>query len=348
MTLAKKTVLRIILIVLIGSALGGTYLFKVPVLSFLPTSWQEAIKGSSGSLGSIILHGNVDIRYVNLSFRVGGTLTELFVDEGDEITAGQKIAALDKQPFEIAVKQATASRDYAIAQLALVNAGYRDEEIAQVKAELEKAEAAKKYAEQYYQRQMALFNQQLIARNQLDEAKNNLDQAISMWLASKEKLNLYQAGNRQEQIEAAKANLAIAEATLESAQLDLADSELLAPQNGQIMTRIVEPGTIINAGSNIVTLALNDSIWVRTYINETELGFAKPGSSVSIYTDSRPNHAYQGTIGYVSPTAEFTPKNIETEELRTDLVYRVRILVKENDGLLRQGMPVTIKLNKSE
>ena len=108
------------------------------------------------------------------------------------------------------------------------------------------------------------------------------------------------------------------------------------------MTRAVEPGSMLSAGGTVLTLSLTHPVWVRAYVDEKNLNQAQPGREVLLYTDGRPNKPYHGKIGFVSPSAEFTPKTVETPDLRTDLVYRLRIIVNDADNELRQGMPVTI------
>jgi len=140
----------------------------------------------------------------------------------------------------------------------------------------------------------------------------------------------------------AQAKLDAANANLELAQIHLRDAEIYAPNDGVILTRILEPGSIVAAGSSVYTLALDRPIWIRTFIDEPDLGKIHPGQKVVVRTDS--GKTYIGQIGFISPQAEFTPKNVETVELRTSLVYRLRIIINNPDDGLRQGMPVTCKL----
>ena len=140
-----------------------------------------------------------------------------------------------------------------------------------------------------------------------------------------------------------RAALEQAQAALAQAKLDLHDTVLTAPSDGTLMTRAVEPGTMLNAGGTVLTLSLTHPVWVRAYVDEKNLGQAQPGREVLLYTDSRPDKPYHGKIGFVSPSAEFTPKTVETPDLRTDLVYRLRIVVTDADDALRQGMPVTVQ-----
>lgn len=291
---------------------------------------------------TLTLYGNVDVRTVNLSFRVSGQLKSLEVDEGARIVAGDKLGQLDDEPYINALNQAKGIRDSVLAQLMLKESGYLPQEIAQINAEVDQKQSALQYADTFYKRQQRLASLHVISANDLDSAKSNRNQALSALNAAKNKLKQYTNGFRQEEITAAKGEWLQAEAAVAQAELDLKDTILIAPSDGTVLTRTIEPGTNINAGSNVFSVTLTDPVWVRAYVSEPYLGNAIPGTKVAIYTDSRPNSPYHGTIGFVSPTAEFTPKNVQTPDLRTDLVYRLRIIVDDADDALRQGMPVTI------
>ena len=291
----------------------------------------------------ITLYGNVDIRTVNLAFRVGGRLATLHVDEGDSVKAGQAIAELDTAPHNNALRQADANVASAAAQSALLQEGYRREEVAQVRSQVDQAQAAYDYADSFYQRQQGMWRKGAVAQNTLEDARSARQQALATLQAAKEKLSQFESGNRPQEIAAAQAALVQAQAAQAQASLDLSDTTLTSPSDGVILTRAVEAGSMLSAGSTVFTLSLTRPVWIRAYIDEPQLGQAKPGREVLIYTDSRPDHPYHGTVGFVSPSAEFTPKSVETQALRTDLVYRLRIIVNDPDDLLRQGMPVTLR-----
>lgn len=324
----KKPVVVILLIVILLAALGGGWW------------WYQSSRQQP-----LTLYGNVDIRTVNMSFRVGGRLASLTVDEGDSIRAGQTLGALDRAPYENALLQAQANVSTAQAQYDLMMAGYRSEEIAQAAAAVNQAQAAYDYAQNFYQRQLGLRASSAISANDLENARSSRDQAQATLKSAQDKLRQYRAGNRPQEIAQAKASLEQAQAALAQAKLDLHDTVLTAPSDGTLMTRAVEPGTMLNAGSTVLTLSLTHPVWVRAYVDETNLGQVQPGQEVLLYTDSRPDKPYHGKIGFVSPSAEFTPKTVETPDLRTDLVYRLRIVVTDADGALRQGMPVTVSFN---
>lgn len=291
---------------------------------------------------TMTLYGNVDIRTVNLSFRVGGRLASLNVDEGDSIKAGDFLGELDYVPYINAQNEADANVAAAQAQLDLLLAGYRDEEIAQARAAVTQQQAAFNYADSFYKRQQRLWSTLSIAANDLDNAKTARNQAQAALQAAKDKLGQYLSGNRVQQIDQAKASVTQAQARADQAALNRQDTQLYAPSAGIILTRAVEPGTMLQPGSTVFSVSLSNPVWIRAYIDGINLHQAIPGTEVLIYIDGRPN-PYLGKIGFVSPTAEFTPKSVETPELRTDLVYRLRIIVTDPDQSLRQGMPVTLR-----
>ncbi|CDG87778.1 secretion protein HlyD [Xenorhabdus bovienii] len=295
----------------------------------------------------LMLYGNVDVRTVNLGFRVAGKLAALQVDEGDAITAGQALGQLDNAPFINALNQAKATRDAAKATLAKTEAGYRTEEIAQVRAETTQKESAFRFADSFLKRQQGLWQRKMISDNELDNAKTGQHQTLAAYQAAKDKLRQFEAGYRKEEIAAAKAQLAQAEAAVAQAELNSQDTQLTSPSAGVILTRAIEPGTMLAAGNTVFTLSLTKPVWIRAYIDEPNLNQAIAGREIQIYTDGRKNQPYHGKIGFVSPTAEFTPKNVETPDLRTDLVYRLRIIVNDPDEGLKQGMPVTLRFTNS-
>jgi HlyD family secretion protein len=170
------------------------------------------------------------------------------------------------------------------------------------------------------------------------------DQAAAQVTASEEQLRLLTSGFRKEEVADSDAQLSQARATLESARLALRDATLLAPSDGVILTRAIEKGSMVQAGTPAFSLSLTAPVWVRAYVGEPQLGRYAPGAKVTVLTDSRPDTPYRGVVGFVSPTAEFTPKTVETTDLRTALVYRLRIVIEDPDSQLRQGMPVTVRL----
>ncbi|MCP5130650.1 MAG: secretion protein HlyD [Pseudomonadales bacterium] len=291
--------------------------------------------------GDLTLYGNVDIREVQLGFRVAGRLETMNFEEGDAVSAGAVLASLDSQPMRDGVSLAEARVAEAQARLALLRAGSRSQEIEQARARVSEAEAALENAENEYTRQRDLTAKRLSSRSLLDSTLAQRDQASARLAASREALALAVEGARGEDIAAAEAALAGAMAQRDQALTQLEDTRLVAPNDGVILTRVREPGSILQAGAPVYTLSLLETVYVRAYVDEPHLGKVIPGSQVIVRTDSS-SRDYIGRVGFVSPRAEFTPKTVETPELRTDLVYRLRIVIPEADEGLRQGMPVTI------
>lgn len=295
----------------------------------------------------LTLYGNVDIRGVDLGFRVSGRLTEVLKDEGDSVTAGELMARIDPVPYEREIEQAKATLAASQAELDLKKAGYRSEELEQARATLAQNIATRTNAERNHQRQAELVRGGSVSRQALDDAETTFEEATQRVKVSQANLNQLEAGFRIEEINAAAAQVAQAAAALESAKIRLADTELKSPSDGVVLTRALEPGTIVQAGATALSISLENPVWVRAYVHETELGHVPPGTKVQLFTDSRPDKPYHGKVGFVSSRAEFTPKSVETPHLRTSLVYRLRIIVEDSDGSLRQGMPVTVTLDSS-
>lgn len=293
---------------------------------------------------ALTLYGNVDIREVNLGFRVAGKLSGLVYDEGDKVRQNEVIAKLDDEPFRNQVASAAAQVRSLRERLKLRETGNRPQEIAQAKSLVREREAVAANAKRLFQRSENVLAIKGISTQDRDNAEAGYREAEARLASARQNLALLDAGFRVEDIAQARADLAQAEAALAGAKLQVKDAILTAPADGVILTRAQETGAILPAGATVFTVSLQNPVWIRAYVHEPDLGHIHPGTQVEIYTDSRPDQPYRGQIGFISPRAEFTPKSVETTELRTALVYRLRIIVADSDDGLRQGMPVTIKL----
>jgi len=307
-------------------------------------AWQVRSK-LHGCGESLKFYGNVDIRGVDLGFRVAGRLLEVLHDEGDAVQPGELLARIERQPYVHELARADAELAAAAADQQLKQAGYRPEELAQARAALEESRVVARDAERAQQRQASLVGGGGTSQQNLESAQAALDEASQRVKVNEAKLKLLESGFRAEEIAAADARVAQAQAARASAALRLEDTELKAPAAGIVLTRALEPGAIVPAGATALTMSLENPVWVRAYVHEGELGRVPPGTQVLLTTDGRPNKAFHGKVGFVSPRAEFTPKSVETPELRTALVYRLRVVVEDSDGSLRQGMPVTVALD---
>ncbi len=291
----------------------------------------------------IELQGNIEIREVRLGFEVPGRISHLYVDEGDSVKEGDLLAQLKPEYFEDEVRQAEGALKAAAADLLKLENGSRPEEIRVAIADLEAAQAAATNADKDFVRAKALFEDGVISQSNFDNFESIRDKTKANLKAAREKLNLAEAGFRSEEIESGRGAMQKAMATLEEAKRRLSDSKLIAPINGIIQTRIHEAGDYIASGDPVFTISITEPVWVRAYINERELGRIKPGMDATVKTDD--GKTYNGRLGFISTVAEFTPKTVQTKTIRTDLVYRVRIIVSNSSGELRQGMPVTVYIN---
>jgi len=296
----------------------------------------------------MVLYGNVDIREVNLGFRVAGRLSELVYDEGDSVKMGEVIARLDDEPYRNQAASAAAQVKSLKERLRLKQTGNRPQEIAQAKSLVREREISAANAKRLFDRSEKTLDAKGISVQDRDNAEANYKEAEARLMSARENLALLEAGFRVEDVAQSKADLAQVEAALAGAELQVKDAALIAPSDGVILTRAQEIGAILQAGSTVYTLSLKHPVWVRAYVHEPDLGRIHPGTQVEIITDSRRDKPYSGQIGFISPRAEFTPKPVETPELRTSLVYRLRIVVDNPDDALRQGMPVTIKLAENK
>lgn len=291
----------------------------------------------------LVLHGNVDIRQVDLGFRVPGRIQTIAFEEGARVPAGATLAMLDPGPLRDSLAAASAQLGAASAELDKRRNGNRSQDIAQAQAKLAEAQANLASAREDYERRADLVKTGAVSQALFDTTAAKYRATQAQVAAAAQALSLQRAGARPEDIESAVAQRQQAVAQRDKAQTDLNDGVLRAPNAGVILTRVREPGAIVQAGETVMTLTIDRPVRVRAYLAEPDLARVSPGMKVNVTTDGNAR-TYHGTIGYIAPTAEFTPKTVQTEDLRTDLVYRVRVIVTDPDDALRQGAPVTVSI----
>lgn len=292
------------------------------------------------------LHGNVEIRQVELSFRVDGRIAEILVDEGTRVEKDMVLARLDADVYKARLTQAEARAESQKAQYERLLAGYRLEEVEQAREQAKSARAQAEYAQIQLKRISGMREKNASSQQMLDNAISQALATSADLAAAEQGLALHESGYRKEDIEAQRAALEAARADAELARISLADCVLKAPSSGVVLTKAQEEGAIVAAGSPLLTLTLDDPVWLRVYVDEPNLGRIKPGMEVEVLADCS-RAPFRGKVGYVSPSAEFTPKNVETAEVRSSLVYRIRVLAEDPDNMLRQGMPVRVRLIQS-
>lgn len=303
--------------------------------------WQQ----DNEDVSTLTLYGNVDMREVQLAFMVQDRIVKLTVNEGERVIQGQLLGQLDTTRFESDVQELEARLEQVQQQLNELKTGSRPQEIRKAKADVAAEKASMVDAEQSYRRTQKLVHEKFLSPQTLDDARSQLDVARARLKAANEALSLVLEGPRKEVIAAARASLAQTEAQLKRARKDLLDTQLFAPADGVVRSRILEPGDIATPARPVFTLAKLEPAWIRTYVPETQLGRIVPGMQAQIRTDSFPDTTYPGWVGYISSIAEFTPKNVETPALRTRLVYQVWVYACNSSNALRLGMPATVVLD---
>ncbi|MCT7589828.1 HlyD family efflux transporter periplasmic adaptor subunit [Aliarcobacter butzleri] len=292
---------------------------------------------------NLTFYGNIDTRTVNVGFRFLGKIENITKDEGEIVKKDEVLVKLDTASLEKSLEELNEKIFASKLELSKLQTGYRQEEILEAKAAMEEAIENLNKTKDTYNRQANLFKTKSTSEENFTISQLNYKQALATLDKAKALYELRKNGYRDEDIKIQESNLKSLEIQAEKLKIDLNDSVIKAPVDGVILTRFKEIGAITNAGESILEIAKTDEFWVRAYIDEKNLGNIKPGLKMSIQTDSRSEN-YEGVIGFISPVAEFTPKNIETQELRADLVYSFRVIVKNPDDKIRQGMPVTLKI----
>jgi HlyD family secretion protein len=304
------------------------------------TAWW--LIGRKSTQRELVLYGDVDLRQVDLAFNDSGRIASVDVQEGDRVKRGEILARLDTSRLEPQVEEAEATAAAQRNVVARMHHGSRPQEIAEARANVESAAADAANARRQYQRLKTLAANAVVSQQDLDNTKAALDVAEAKLDVNQKVLDLAIAGPRQEDIAQAEAELRADEAQAAFLRQQLADTQLATPAEAVVRSRLMEPGEMASPQRPVFSLAVIDPKWVRAYVAEADLGKLRMGMPASIVIDSFPDQRFKGWVGFVSPVAEFTPKNVETEELRTSLVYEVRVFVKDPDDDLHLGSPATV------
>jgi HlyD family secretion protein len=295
----------------------------------------------------LVLYGNVDLRQVDLAFNNSERLVEVSVREGDRVAKGQILARLDTSRLTREVQQAAAEVQSQQALVLRLHNGSRPQEIAQAEANVAAAKADLVNAEQEWRRLTAIAGLTVgkaVSQQDLDAAQAALDMAKARLNVAENALILARIGPRLEDVAAGEAQLRADQAQLDLQRQRLADAELPAPCDAVVRTRLLEPGEMVTPQRPVYTLAIVDPKWVRAYATETDLGKIRPGMKAAVSADGFPGRTFSGWVGFVSSVAEFTPKPVETVELRSSLVYEIRVFIEDAKDEMRLGMPATVTL----
>jgi HlyD family secretion protein len=289
--------------------------------------------------GAIRVSGNIEVTDVDVGFKIPGRVVQRAVDEGMTVSSGQLVARLDNADLAGDVSVRQAELQAASAALQELAAGSRPQEIARAKAAVAAARAEADRLSREYSRAETLLEREAIARQEFDRAKAAFDVAEERHKEARENLLLVEEGPRREQIEQARARVRQAKEALELARTRLSYATVASPLSGIVLSKNVEPGDYVAAGTPVVTIGDLADVWLRAYIEETDLGRVKTGQPVDVTTDSYPGKTYAGRISFIAPQAEFTPKSVQTRKERVKLVYRIKVAIANPSMELKPGMP---------
>lgn len=294
--------------------------------------------------GALQVSGNIEMTDAEVSFKIPGRVVERLISEGETVKAGQIVARLDTSELSQEVALRKAEVRAAEAALAELETGSRPEEIAQSEAVVRRAQAEVERAKADFRRLKTLYEQDNVSVQDYDAAKTAVDVTEAKLRESQEQLRLVKKGPRIEKIDRSRAQLQQAKEALKLAETRLSYATLASPLTGLVLSHNIEPGEFVAAGTPIVTVGDLEHVWLRAYVDETDLGRVKAGQAARVRTDSYPDKGYEGRVSFIASQAEFTPKSVQTEKERVKLVYRIKITIANPKMELKAGMPADARI----
>lgn len=295
--------------------------------------------GPSDADGQVTASGTIEATEVNVATKAAGIVRAVYPHEGDRIDSGQVVAAVDHADLDWQLAQARAASALAHANLQLAINGPQREDIAQAEAAVRQGEVLLQAAQTDLERAQRLAADGTATPKQLDDAttrERTADAALAMAAATLAKLR---SGTRAEQVAAARAQVAQAEAMVGAIRQRIEDATVRSPLDGVVTHRLTEPGEMAAPGSALLAIAALDEVWLRVYLTTTEVGSIRLGDPVDVRIDAEPDRPRGGVVTFISSTAEFTPRNVQTKEDRVKLVFAVKVALDNRDGALKPGLP---------
>ena len=322
--MAKKALTAVVVLALLGAIAAGIWWWNQ----------NRQVKESSA-------WGNVDARKVSLAFEASGRIKELFKEEGEAVHPGERLGVLDTRAREIDLAQAKAQLEGLDAAWQLAQEGYRREDIEAAQAAMKATASQLALAERTEKRQAQLLASKATtvqawenARWQRETLQNQLRSAQADW----DKLS---SGLRPQEVRQQKAARDAGAAAVAALEYQIGSASVIeSPATGVVRSRLAEPGDMVSAAKTVYEIAVTDPKWVRAFVSETQLKFVREGAQALVTTDT--TAPLTATVGYVSSQAEFMPKTVQTQDLRSALVYEVRLNVRDPDNALKLGQPVTV------
>ena len=313
------------------------------ILLALAATWT--VRRLDGQDRTVEVTGTIEALQVDVSARITARIVERTVKEGEPVERGQRLVRLADEEPAADVRRAEAALGAAQAQLADLEAGARREEIEQARAALRSATVAREWAERELGRVRQLFAKELLAFQEVDRASNAFDAAQANEASAREKVALLEAGPRPDAVAAARSQVAAARAALALARARLVETRLDSPLTGIVLRKSLEVGETATPGVPILTLMDPDDLWLRAYVSETDLGRVRLGQGATLTVDAYPSRTFSGVVSEIASEAEFTPKNVQTKKERVNLVYRMKIAVRNTGGVLKPGMPADARIH---
>ncbi len=328
----KRFIIPFLLVVAIGT---GFYYYRV-------------LHHTKAPANTLLLSGNVEAHESVIAFRTSGRIVALPVEEGEPVRAGDLLARLDDADYQQQVRIDEAALQTRGKELALALAGNRTQDIRASEQTLADAKADLELRRADLDRTNALYKRDAVSAQTHDQAETAYKRALAVYDRTQQTLSEVREGTRKEQIAVSRATLRVARQNLELSKVRRDYTVLHSPVTGVATVRQAELGEYVAPGTPVVTVADLDHLWVRAYVSETDLGRVRWGQAATLRTDTYPGRSYKGTIAFISPEAEFTPKTVQTNKERVALVYRVKVDVENPKHELKPGMPadVTIELGK--
>ncbi len=300
--------------------------------------------GKRGDENVLLLSGNMEVTEVNVGFKLPGRVIELAVDEGKAVKTGDVLARLDNAELASVVAQNRAVLQEAATRLSELKAGSRPQEIEQARANVRLQEAELTRLKKDFERAEILFTNGAISSSQYDAAKSAYETRLAQQRNALESLSLTREGPRKENIEASEHRVQQAKAAVKTAEERLNDTVIYAPVDGVILRKNIELGETVAQGTPVYTIGDLARPWIKVYVKEDKLGLVKLGQKAKVTTDTYPGKTYDGWVSYISSQAEFTPKNVQTQEERVKLVFGVKVRVQNVNQELKPSMPADVRI----
>lgn len=320
---------RLSVLILLAAAIAAGYFF------YLRPRWAA----QADDPNRLRVSGNIEVHESVVGFKVPGRIVELPVEEGRWVEQGSVLARLDSDDYRQEVAMDQASVAVQRRQLELGLAGTRRQQLEMAEQALINAKADFAQKQLDFKRAETLYREQVGSQEARDQAETNLKRAQATFESAQQQYDQAREGTRKEELDIDRAQLVQAEQKLRLARINLEYTKLRAPKSGVVLVRQAELGEVVAANTPVVSIGDLDHVWLRAYVDETDLGRIRWGQPVAVRTDTSPDKIYPGRISFISDKAEFTPKSVQTFKERVTLVYRIKIDVENPNHELKPGMP---------